>query len=261
MSLLLTVLAAHFLAQTGSGTQAESWKHDSPEAPRGTTLSRLTRPIDFWAKGLASDAPKRPSPEGLELGPGRILLRETIWAQPVRTPDGNWMLYVPPKPILDFLENPTEETGRAYLAWKSEQAEKLSRAMKLLGRLKEAGSGMPKGEGQEESLESPRKTDLRPGTLLYFKKPSCPHCVTQDSILVQWLPKHPELRLEVILPEEHPEVWKSYGVRGTPTLVLRSGTGKEEILVGRQSDTQLEAAFGHVGTPGLESPPRQEKER
>jgi hypothetical protein len=185
------------------------------------------------------------------MGPGRILVRETVWAQPIRTPDGNWMLYVPPKPILDFLENPTEEAAKAYLAWKKEQAEKLGRAMLLLGRLKDPPAPA-KADTAGPKSEEARKEESTGASLIYFKKPTCPHCVSQDGILGQWLPKHSDLRLQIVLPGELPELWKSYAVRGTPTLVLQAADGKEEVLVGLQSEARLDAALKRISPP---SPP------
>jgi hypothetical protein len=55
-----------------------------------------------------------------------------------------------------------------------------------------------------------------------------------------------------VLPGELPELWKSYAVRGTPTLVLQAADGKEEVLVGLQSEARLDAAFKRISPP---SPP------
>src|SRR5579863_1449268 len=118
---------------------------DRPAKAEGSIQARLSAPIDYWGKGTPAANPKAEilAPE---VGPAKIQVRETVWAQPIRTPDGSWMLYVPPKAILDFLEDPSEGTANAYLAWKSEQAEKMVRAMAILGRVKEATSTPAKSE-------------------------------------------------------------------------------------------------------------------
>jgi hypothetical protein len=243
------------LAVSAASRISAQESHAEPEA------ARLTSPIDFWGKGPPSPKRGPGTAASAEIGPGKILLRETLWAQPIRTPDGNWMLYVPPKPILDFLENPTEETAKAYLAWKKEQAAKLGRAMLLLGRLKESGAARPKADGLRGTRDlAPEEGSDLSATLLYFKKPSCPHCVSQDGVLAQWLPKHPGIRLGVVLPEERPELWKAYGVRGTPTLVLRSPTGREEVLVGRKSEAELDAALQRTGATSSEPLPSEGRE-
>lgn len=237
---------------------AQEPRSDQPAGVQAGTSGRLAAPIDFWGRGIPAEKPRS---EILEVGPGKIKIRETVWAQPIQTPDGSWMLYVPPKPVLDFLENPTEGTAKAYLAWKSDQADKIARAMALLGRVKAANANLPKpdpgpGEGRSDA-------DLGTGsvTLVYFKKPSCPHCISQDQVLAQWLPKHPSVRVDPVLPNERPELWKSYGIRGTPTLIVRSEAGKEGVLVGLQSEAQLEAALGRLAQRSPEAPEREEKER
>jgi hypothetical protein len=255
-----TWLLAVFLAGSfGRAALAQESGGDPPAGTDGKVQNRLSAPIDFWGKGSSNEKPKS-APSGAEVGPGRIQIRETVWAQPVRTPDGAWMLYVPPKPILDFLENPTEETAKAYMAWKSDQAQKIGRAMLLLGRLKEKDATRELGKG-DAGEASPEEPDGTAPTLIYFKKPTCPHCVSQDAVLAQWLPKHAGIRLGVVLPEERPELWKAYGVRGTPTLVLRSGTGKEEVLVGLKTEPELDAALKRIGAPSPEASRPLEKER
>jgi len=239
---VFTALLAAQLGRAAVGQEAGESVQGGPVAP---VAGRLSGPIDFWGKG-PGPAPRNPSvTPGLEVASGNVQVRETIWAQPIRTPDGNWMLYVPPKPILDFLESPSEETAKAYVAWKAEQAQKLGRAIALLGRVKGSGSALPKEEGSPKASDTP----AGPATLIYFKKPSCTHCITQDGVLAEWLPKHPEVRLDVVFPEDRPELWKSYGVRGTPTLVFRSKDGKGEVLVGLHTDSQLEAALERLAMP------------
>jgi len=167
------------------------------------------------------------------------------------------MLYVPPKPILDFLESPSEGTAKAYVAWKAEQAQKLGRAMALLDQVKANGSALPKEEGSRKASELP----AGPAILIYFKKPSCPHCVSQDAVLTEWLPKHPDLRLDVVLPEDRPELWKHYNVRGTPTIVLRQEEGKEEVLVGLQTEPQLDMVLKRLAMPARRPSSGDGKER
>lgn len=261
MKLAYGYLMATVIAMLGTAAYSQESRGPAPEVSVSQDPGRLTAPIDFWGKGLGGDKRSPSSSDALELGPGRILVRETVWAQPIRTPEGNWMLYVPPKPILDFLENPTEESAKAYLAWKSEQADKMGRAMALLARVKAASSAPPIGESSRKSAESGEDPAARSATLVYFKKPTCPHCVSQDGVLTQWLPKHPEVRADIVLPGERPELWESYGVRGTPTLVLRSTGGREEILVGLQTDPQLEAALKRSSASTILTSTREERER
>ena len=216
----------------------------------------FTRPLDLWNAGLTYDAAPQSSGE-VESLPPRVAVRENIWAQPIRTPDGNWMIYVPPKQVLNFLESPSEETAKAYLSWKQEQTDKLKKAMMLLARLREPGATVP---AADVPIEAPGKKALPPDfpfRITYFKKPSCPHCVSQDAVLAEWQKRRPGGKVDIVLPGDRPELWKAYGVRGTPTLVVEAGTGdRKEILVGLQSEEALEAVLARLaleidGTSGL----------
>jgi len=248
------LLAGLLLASVRGAAYAQEGGGDRPAKAEASIQVRLSAPIDYWGKGTPAPKPKTETLTP-EIGPAKIQVRETVWAQPIRTPDGSWMLYVPPKPILDFLENPTEDSAKAYLAWKKEQAEKLGSAMLLLGRLKEPAA-VAKADGAGPKGEEVRKDSG--ASLIYFKKPSCSHCISQNAVLGQWLPKYPDLRSQIVLPGEQPELWTAYAVRGTPTLVLRAADGKEETLVGLQSEAQLDAALKRISPPS--SPDTQTKE-
>jgi hypothetical protein len=60
---------------------------------------------------------------------------ESIWAEPIRLPDGRFSTYVPPRQVLEFLENPTRENARKYLDWQSERMEKIRKAATILSEL------------------------------------------------------------------------------------------------------------------------------
>jgi glutaredoxin len=214
------------------------------EPPKEAEGRYFTKPIDFWKTG-AVRALKPSSTGSSESAPARMAVRENVWAQPIRTPDGSWMIYVPPKQVLDFLESPTEETARAYLAWKAEQTAKLREAMVLLAKLKTAtGETLETPGGKPPIKPAPADTSFR---ITYFKKPSCPHCVSQDGVLSEWLARRPQGKVEVLLPGDRPELWKTYHVRGTPTLILESPThARKEILVGFQSEAALEESLSKL---------------
>lgn len=243
VGILLSLLLA--LASQGQSQEA------SPDRPKEGTGRYFSKPIDFWKAGLRRDSAPRAS-EALESVPDRVAVRENVWAQPVRTPDGSWMIYVPPKLVLDFLETPTEESGRAYLAWKAEQSEKLRKAMLLLAQLKEPSGTVeavlaPSEKAAAASL-APAPADF-PFRITYFKKPSCPHCVSQDAVLSGWLPQRPSGTLTVVLPGERPELWNAFQTRGTPTLVVQAGTPvRTEVLVGLQPAKALEAALARLAS-------------
>ena len=101
--------------------------------------------VDFWKDGSAE--PKPPP-----------TMNESIWAEPVRLPDGRFTTYVPPRPVLEFLERPTRENGAKYLEWQSERMEKMRKAASILAEM------------QRNSVEKPRIPDGAPLSITYFKK-------------------------------------------------------------------------------------------
>lgn len=216
------------------------------EGPRNDSARFFQKPVDLWNAGLATlQVPATSSNE--DAPSSRVAIRENVWAQPIRTPDGSWMIYVPPKPVLDFLENPSEGTAKAYLGWKREQSEKLRKAMALLARIKD--SEMPRS-GPDNPSDQAMPTAAPPGftfRMTYFKKPACPHCISQDAVLAAWLKHRPQGKVEVLLPGEREELWKAYDVRGTPTLVLECGSpARKVVLIGLQSEAALESVLGRL---------------
>jgi hypothetical protein len=232
-----------------------------PDSPKEAPGRYFSKPVDFWKKGAGlTSAPILP--DTLDPAPSRVAVRENVWAQPIRTPDGSWMIYVPPKQVLDFLESPSEETARAYLAWKADKTEKLKKAMLLLARMKDAAeSGQPASAPDGKASTQPAPSDF-PFKITYFKKPSCPHCVSQDAILSEWLARRSAGKVDVVMPGEQPGLWKTYQVRGTPTLVLEvGGPGSNEVMVGLQSEAALEATLAKLAHPPVAPTDEPSKER
>jgi glutaredoxin len=259
---LTPMLASTWLAFVPFG-QATAQERPG-EKPRYEAGRYFTRPIDLWNAGLSYDPAPRPSGEAEPL-PSRVAVRESIWAQPIRTPDGSWMIYAPPKPVLNFLESPSEETAKAYLSWKQEQTDKLKKAMTLLARVREPGAAGPAPLAEVPAVPGGNKSLAHdpPFRITYFKKPSCPHCVSQDAVLAQWQKRRPGGTVDIVLPGDRPELWKAYGVRGTPTLVVEVGIGsrdRKEILVGLQSEEALEAVLARLAleSDGTSGQPQKE---
>jgi hypothetical protein len=246
------------------------------EADSGNRFFRMT--IDFWKTGPRKETPAPRS----ELAPERA--RETIWAEPIRQPDGSYSLYVPPKPVLAFLENPTPESLKGYLDWKRARAEKLRRAMELLEdyrakeealKLEKDGNAktVPDAAGTEPPSvirAAPANVDAaKPATppgvpprapilVTYFHGKGCPHCTKQDRILAEWLARHPEASVRVLELGESPELWLRHRVRGTPSLLF--GEGDDGVLLeGLSEAARLDQALLELERPrrGIESPPAQ----
>lgn len=223
----------------------------------------FTKPLDLWNAGLMYDPAPRPSGEAESLPP-RVAVRESVWAQPIRTPDGTWMIYVPPKHVLNFLDSPSVETAKAYLGWKQQQTDKLKKAISLLAQVKGADAAVPAAEVPTDSSANKVAPPDLPFRITYFKKPTCPHCISQDAVLAEWQKRRPGGTVDIVLPGDRPELWKAYGVRGTPTMVVEvGGRDRKEVLVGLQSEEAMEAVLGRLALKidGAAEPSRKESDR
>lgn len=113
------------------------------------------------------------------------------WAEPIVGPDGRAQVYVPPPEVREFLDSPTRENGKKYLAWQRERLERLRKAAQVLAEI---------------------RREVREPALLYFSKPDCPYCAAQDRVLA-------DAKIPVTPVEANSPLWVTYGVRATPTLV------------------------------------------
>lgn len=177
---------------------------------------------------------------------------ETIWAEPIRMPDGRMSVYVPPKPVLDFLDSPNEESGRAYLAWQKARMEKIARASEILGRLvEEARSPEKKAEPPSEQDAPPRAAvatteKTPPGgaqkappalpsgapEILYFKMDGCPHCRREDAVLLELAKERPNVKVRIFTPDMEETLWEALEIKVVPTLVVRGEDGRLQVSRG-----------------------------
>lgn len=215
--------------------------------PRAGSFFKSKR-VSFWG-AVSPDG--SPGSESLEPS----LPVESLWAEPIRLPDGRMTIYVPPKQVLAFLETPNEESGKAYLAWQKERMEKLARASEILARLAGRRSDEERSAGAPLKEDLPRVTEgaaptssiiakgpasgsaeagaaEKGGMLLYFKQDGCPHCKHQDPEIAALLKARPDLKLKVVLPGEDEELWKANDVRVVPTVILLRADGKKGVARG-----------------------------
>jgi hypothetical protein len=123
-------------------------RQDAPARPGFFAEKR----VDFWRDGN----PGRTAPADMKAG-----VSESIWAEPIRLPDGRYTTYVPPRPVLEFMENPTRENARKYLEWQTERLEKMRKAALMLGEIQR------EKEAKTAKIDGPLPDGL---TLTYFKK-------------------------------------------------------------------------------------------
>ncbi len=143
---------------------------ETPPPPEASRRFFKNEAVDFFgdrAKRLAAAKAKESA--------------ETIWAEPVQREDGSFSIHVPPKQVVEFLNSPTEENAKAYLAWKRERLQKLQKAMETLKKV--AAEETPKKQGprseadragkdESDAKETKPRTPPPPEavTVVYFKK-------------------------------------------------------------------------------------------
>lgn len=233
-----------FLALASLRVQGEGSDEGRPRV-RTSAFFRASR-VDFW--GDAAEAKSPPTPGRPE---------ESIWAEPVRLPDGRFTVYVPPPAVLRFVEHPTRETGEQYLAWQKERMEKLRAALEILAALQ---AQRPKGDGVEGPPPTP-PSGRRPGSpgrsslplvgeILYFKKEGCPACREQDLALAEFARSNPGVKIRTLAPSEMPELWKEYGVTAVPAIVLTTASGRKTLFRGFTAKKDLIRAFHEPSRAG-----------
>ena len=77
---------------------------------------------------------KSPQTPVIAEAPGEPQLIEDEWAEPIVDPQGKISIYVPPKEVRDFLENPDSTNAKSYLGWNIRRLKKLSIAQEQLAK-------------------------------------------------------------------------------------------------------------------------------
>jgi hypothetical protein len=63
-------------------------------------------------------------------------MQEAIdWREPILNADGKTVYYIPPDPVLTFLNNPSPENAKAYLEWQHKKTERIIKAQKVLAQV------------------------------------------------------------------------------------------------------------------------------
>ncbi len=58
------------------------------------------------------------------------------WRETVIGPQGQLTYYVPPEPVIHFLDDPTPENAQLYLQWQNQRLDRIRRAGKVLENLR-----------------------------------------------------------------------------------------------------------------------------
>ena len=207
--------------------------------------------VDYWGA-------KKEAPQVGRSGPSQEV---SVWAEPIRMPDGRFSVYLPPPQVLRFLDDPTPETARGYLQWQKERVSKLRRAMEVLEATASAEDAKesvvaPDAEdrGPSEKTEPIKGSTLdaklkAPATeLIYFRRDGCGYCDRQDPILETVRSRLPEIRLRRVMWGGSPDLWAKYSVTVTPTVVIEADGKPPVVLRGLASEKTILKAIHGRGT-------------
>jgi len=169
---------------------------------------------------------------------------ENLWTEPLIQPDGSTVNYTPPKIVTDFLDNPNEKTGQAYLNWNNERILKLSKAQIVLRSLSSnlISSYYSNLSPRPDNLSI--KTDIK--YMGFFLLKGCPYCETQKGIISNLIKNRPDIKIDVfvkgytsqdikILPfpaKVDNGYSRSLGFNKFPTTLIINQNGQQSLVAG-----------------------------
>lgn len=131
-------------------------------------------------------------------------IQQSLFAEPVVGPDGKIRIYVPPRPVLEFLNNPNEENAKEYLKWNKQRIEKIAKAQAVLQKvvkeeqLKKT-SVAKKGIEKERRVWQTKKTSVaKKKELAVALSQGCKYCNAQIFVLEAFKKRHPSLNIKIV---------------------------------------------------------------
>jgi hypothetical protein len=156
---------------------------------------------------------------------------ESIWAEPGRASDGGASVYVPPGPVREFLDAPTEERARAYLAWNQQRLDAIARATEVM---KAVAASHPQRSATSPMTTPPPATCVAPAESGPLRDPRFPE---------------PGPRMAVAAPADRPlparglavvyafASWCPYSARQTPIIAAWARSRPDLPVVGLLLDS------------------------
>jgi hypothetical protein len=160
---------------------------------------------------------------------------ESIWAEPGRGLDGRGTVYVPPKPVQEFLEAPTPERARTYLAWNQQRLDAIARATEVLSAV--------------AATPAPRATQVPPATLAPGSAPTPVTCAAPEDPKPLYASRTAEPQLRTPPPADGPLVsqgltvvyafasWCPHSARQTPIVAAWARSRPDLRLIGLLFDS------------------------
>jgi thiol-disulfide isomerase/thioredoxin len=200
--------------------------------------------ILFFAPCLTVERVREPVTAGSEqiarpiLAPGEVdsSRTESLWVEPSSGPQAAGPMYVPPTPVREFLEAPTAERARAYLAWNQARLRAIGQAtevLRLVTGSEETGTGDPPAQATSGptagcaapatnasgALPAAGGVDLLAGvpgavadprrvshgiSVLYAFASWCPYSARQTPLVAAWARSRPNVPVSGLLLDSPP---------------------------------------------------------
>ncbi len=119
---------------------------------------------------------------------------EDEWAEPIISSSGRISIYLPPKEVRSFLENPDSKSAKAYLEWNSRRIKKFLAAQEALRKETEEMKIMEEAKNQGSFSGGNKQRD---NYLFYFMRKGCSYCAKQTPIIENIYLTYPEIKIEV----------------------------------------------------------------
>ncbi len=223
-----------------------------PTAKAETKSSFDLSPVNFWeVKGANTESwtPLQTSTVQNEESKN-VSAQDNLWVEPMVTPDGKISVYTPPKEVKNFLDNPTEETGKAYLDWSMKRLDKITKAGDILQSLTFQLMDNKFDYGKAYSSDVDFKNIKY---MAFFLLKGCPYCVEQIKNIARLKEKRPELNIDVFvknytrddfaqLPftaKPNNDLSDSLGFNKFPTTLIEDNQGKKSLIPGVLSEEIL----------------------
>jgi len=241
--------------------------------PCSKTAPAPAEPYIKDAPDKVESAPKAVSPPPSAKPPE---VEESMWAEPVRGPDGRFRVYLPPKPVRDFIEKPTSENARAYLEWNQARMRQMDEAVSVMrdvaahqlgittqGAITPPPLPLPAPNSIQVQASAPGAAATRPISIVYAFATWCPYSRRQTPIINQLAIHVPvrgiafdsqpdevqALRPALAFPVVQGDVdlRQRLGVRSYPTIFFYEGSRLHHVARGLQSPDRLVAVLAALG--------------
>ena len=185
---------------------------------------------------------------------------ESEWAEPITSPSGKVSIYLPPKEVRDFLDDPNPENAKGYLEWNLKRINKLTLSQRLLSEeaLKLGYVQDTRGLTNTNAANAPGGDFKMNGNyLLYFMLKGCPACAKESKVIADISLRYPEIKIWAFgkgfsdkeLMKFKFQAWQEDGLSSRfnintyPTIVVVNKTGKKRIFSGYVGEDKILSLF------------------